>query len=295
MRILHIDTGREMRGGQWQVLQLVRGLSQRGVAGRLLARGLLLEAALAEGLDASALPNPFALSAREFDLVHAHDAKAHSWAAVLRKPLVVARRVAFPVRKGFVSAWKYRRASRFIAISKAVKGELLAAGIPEAKIDVVYDGVSIPERVIPFEDREIARLALASSDPMKGADLAAASGLELQFSSNLADDLSRTKVLVYLSRNEGLGSAALLASAYAVPVVASRVGGLVEAVEHEATGLLVENDPAAVAVAVHRLEADPAWAARLGLQGRERVRQKFSVERMVESTIESYRKALNNT
>ncbi len=294
IRSLHIDTGREMRGGQWQVLQLVRGLAKRNVAARLLARGPLLDAALAEGLDATLLPNPFALSAavKGFDLIHAHDAKSHTWSAIVRKPLVVARRVAFPIRTGFVSAWKYRQATRFIAISQAVKRELIVAGIPASKIDVVFDGVSIPERVIPFENRDIPRLALGTSDAMKGSDLAAASGLELQFSHNLADDLVRTKVLVYLSRNEGLGSAALLASAHAVPVVASSVGGLVEAVEHDVTGLLVENDPAAIAAAVHRLEADPTWAARLGQQGRERMQVMFTVDRMVDATIASYRKAL---
>ena len=294
MRILHIDTGREMRGGQWQVLYLLRGLSKRNIASRLLARGPLLEAALAEGLDASLLTNPFALSvaANGFDLTHAHDAKAHSWCAIVRKPLVVARRVAFPIGTGFVSAWKYRQATRFIAISPTVKRELTTAGIPESKIDLVFDGVSIPECVIPYENRDIPRLALRTSDPMKGSDLAVATGLELQFSHNLADDLSRTKVLVYLSRNEGLGSAALLASAHAVPVVASRIGGLVEAVAHEVTGLLVENDPAAITAAVQRLEAAPSWAAQLGQQGRERIKALFAIDRMVDATIASYRKAL---
>jgi hypothetical protein len=294
MRILHIDTGREMRGGQWQVLQLLRGLAKRGIESKLLARGPLLEAAHSEHLAAGQLPSlPGLLTAASgFDLIHAHDARAHTLALICRKPLVVSRRVAFVIRQGFASAWKYRQPRRFLAISQAVKRQLLEAGVPEEKIDVVYDGVLIPERVIPYEEREIPRLAIQTSDPMKGSDLIAASGLELQFSSNLADDLVRTKVLVYLSRNEGLGSAALLASAFAVPVVASRVGGLVEAVEHEVSGLLVENDPAAIAAAVHRLEANPEWAAQLGRQGRERVQAWFDGERSVDATIVSYRRVV---
>ena len=289
MRILHIDTGREMRGGQWQVLQLVRGLQQRGVECRLLARGPLLEAARAAGLNAQGVS--FFRMLREastFDLVHAHDARAHTLATVCGKPLIVSRRVAFPIDQGIASRWKYGRVTRFLAISHAVERELVQAGVPATKIAVVYDGVSIPVSVIPYDERPLACIAPATSDPMKGSDLVTASGIELQFSTNLADDLTRTKVLVYLSRQEGLGSAALLAAANATPVVASRIGGLVEAVEHEKTGLLVENDPAAVAAAVRRLQADPNWAAQLGLQGRERVKERFSVDHMVDNTLKAY-------
>ena len=117
MKILHLDTGREMRGGQWQAHYLMRGLRERGHEVY------------------------FNTAHGSFDVVHAHDAKAHR-DAVLRgsKPLVVSRRVAFPVGRGFFSRWKYNH-GRFIAISQFVKGCLLEAGIDESRIDVVYDGV----------------------------------------------------------------------------------------------------------------------------------------------------------
>ena len=38
MRILHLDSGREMRGGQWQALRLMEGLAAAGVDQTLLAR-----------------------------------------------------------------------------------------------------------------------------------------------------------------------------------------------------------------------------------------------------------------
>ena len=38
MRILHLDAGKEMRGGQWQVLRLIGGLASAGVESTLLAR-----------------------------------------------------------------------------------------------------------------------------------------------------------------------------------------------------------------------------------------------------------------
>jgi len=49
MRILHLDAGREMRGGQWQVLRLIEGLAGAGVGSRLLARaGAPLDSAARE-------------------------------------------------------------------------------------------------------------------------------------------------------------------------------------------------------------------------------------------------------
>ena len=138
MRILHIDTGREMRGGQWQVLYLLRGLSKRNIASRLLARGPLLEAALAEGLDASLLTNPFALSvaANGFDLTHAHDAKAHSWCAIVRKPLVVARRVAVPLGTSVGAG---------VALGDG-EGACVAAGVG-AIVDGTVLGLALAEKV----------------------------------------------------------------------------------------------------------------------------------------------------
>jgi hypothetical protein len=112
MRILHLDAGKEMRGGQWQALRLMEGLAAAGVESTLLARpgGPLFEAARNRGWRVEPLGLARAmLLARRHDLVHAHDARAHTFGAIAGSGrLVVARRVAFPVG----SPWKYRRARR---------------------------------------------------------------------------------------------------------------------------------------------------------------------------------------
>lgn len=117
MRVLHLDAGREMRGGQWQALRLIEGLAAEGVESTLLARpeGGLFSAVRRVGFRAEALGLTRALAhLRRHDLVHAHDARSHSLGLFLRhKPLVVSRRVAFPVG----SRWKYGRASRYLAVS----------------------------------------------------------------------------------------------------------------------------------------------------------------------------------
>jgi glycosyltransferase involved in cell wall biosynthesis len=94
-----------------------------------------------------------------------------------------------------------------------------------------------------------------------------------------ADIAVQTSVFIPEDRQvEGVPNAILEAMAMGLPVVATRHGGIPEAVLHERTGLLVdEHDVAGLAAALARLAADPALAARLGRAGRERVRAEFEL------------------
>jgi glycosyltransferase involved in cell wall biosynthesis len=101
-------------------------------------------------------------------------------------------------------------------------------------------------------------------------------------------------VFAMSSITEGLGSAVLEAMACRRPVVATRAGGIPEAVEDGASGLLVPpHDEPALAAAIVRLLRDPALAAALAAAGRTRVEQAFSVERMVAGTVAVYEKFLS--
>ncbi len=76
---------------------------------------------------------------------------------------------------------------------------------------------------------------------------------------------------------EGQGLTFLEAMLSRKPVIATRIGGIVDAVRHEETGLLV--DPAApqeIAAAVERLVADPGMADRLCDAGADLVRRGFT-------------------
>lgn len=132
---------------------------------------------------------------------------------------------------------------------------------------------------------------------MKGTDLvrqaAALAGVEIHYSNDLERDLCDAAFFVYITRSEGLGSAALLAMSAGVPVIASNVGGLPEVVDHEATGLLTENSPREIAAAMRRLLGDPALALRLGEQARRTVEARFRVEEMARGSAEVYRKVLS--
>lgn len=91
-------------------------------------------------------------------------------------------------------------------------------------------------------------------------------------------------VVALPSRHEGLGVAALEAMALGRPVVASRVGGLPEAVVHEHTGLLVPAaDPVALGAAIARLIRDVDLRRRLGSAGPRWIRSRFRVDQMVQA------------
>src|SRR2546423_5565511 len=76
---------------------------------------------------------------------------------------------------------------------------------------------------------------------------------------------------------EGLGVVLLEAMHYGVPVIASRVGGIVDIVAHNESGVLVPpGEPAALATAIDRLLSDRALARRYGEAGKERLRLEFS-------------------
>ena len=293
MRVLHLDSGREMRGGQWQVLRLVEGLAAEGIESTLLARrgGALLDAARRSGLPVEPIGwRRLAVASRTHDLVHAHDARSHTMAAIVGgKPLVVARRVAFPIR----SRWKYRRARLYIAVSDYVKGMLIEGGIAAEKIRVVPDGVPL----LPLSAGGQVLTPDDAGDPMKAMPLALEAakraGVAIGISRDLEEDLPAAGILVYLTRSEGLGSGVLLAMSAGVAVVASNVGGLREIIRHGENGILVENETEAVSDAIRRLASDRAMARRLGEAARRDVMERFTADRMVRQTIDVYRQVIS--
>jgi glycosyltransferase involved in cell wall biosynthesis len=104
--------------------------------------------------------------------------------------------------------------------------------------------------------------------------------------------LAAGTVAVLSSRDEGLGTTLLDAMLWGVPVVATAAGGVREIVRDGLDGLLSPpGDGEALGANLARVLADAGLHERLVASGRERVRA-FSVDRMVDGTVDAYRHAL---
>ena len=92
---------------------------------------------------------------------------------------------------------------------------------------------------------------------------------------------------------EGLGLSMLEAMAVGLPVVASKVGGVMDIVEHGYSGFLVPpGDVAALSERICQLVEDRPLATRLGTAARGLVADRFSVERMAETMETLYHDAV---
>jgi len=160
VKIAHLDTGRDWRGGQAQVMHLLPGLRARGHESVLLGPpSPLLERAAREGFEVHPwrvrgdldLPGAMAAAARlrslGADLVHAHTAGAHVAGFLAARssgvPVVVARRVAVPPG-GLSSRFKYRLGiDRYLCVSRSVIEVLARAGVPRSRLAWVPSGVEL--------------------------------------------------------------------------------------------------------------------------------------------------------
>ena len=90
--------------------------------------------------------------------------------------------------------------------------------------------------------------------------------------------LSIPSIVTENGKMEGIPIVAMEALASCRPVVATRISGIPELVQHDNTGILVEpEDPVGLASALHRLAASPELAARLAANGRRHVEREFNL------------------
>jgi len=94
---------------------------------------------------------------------------------------------------------------------------------------------------------------------------------------------------------EAFGRVIIEAQACGVPVVATRIGGIVDLVEDGVNGLLVTpEDTQALTKAILRIFKDPALAQRLAAEARRNVEDKFSLDKMAQRTVELYKEAVGS-
>src|SRR5216684_5840817 len=173
MRILYIDLEREWRGGQSQALLTLAGLRRRGhevelltardspLANRASESGIIVHQVPRIGLRGWAARAMRSLIAgKRFALLHLNEPHAltAAWLAKAHRqlPVLLSRRIGFPLQKNAVSQARYRAVERFVANSKDVAQSLIESGIIAERISIVNEGVEI----FPFptpEQRSAAR------------------------------------------------------------------------------------------------------------------------------------------
>jgi glycosyltransferase involved in cell wall biosynthesis len=89
--------------------------------------------------------------------------------------------------------------------------------------------------------------------------------------------ISRSRMLVLPSRSDSFGIVLLEAWAHELPVIGARAGGIPAVVDDGINGLLVDyGDVTGLATEMRRLLEDPPLAARLGINGRARLGERYT-------------------
>ncbi|MGH3001572.1 MAG: glycosyltransferase family 4 protein [Gaiellaceae bacterium] len=228
-------------------------------------------------------------AARDADLVHAHWIPSAVAARATGKPYVLqvwgtdvelARRAPALVRP------LLRGARTVIAASSYLADEVRDLGA--ARVEVVPWGVEIPETVgEPAEPPHVLFAGRLSEEKGILEFLEATEGLPRVIvgdgplrarvpetvgfvpPAEMGGYYERAAVVCVPSRREGVGMTAREAMAYGRPVVATRVGGLLDAVRDSVTGVLVgAADPGEMRAAIEMLLADRELRIRLGSDAR---------------------------
>ncbi len=263
-----------------------------------------------------ALLGSFALAARraarDADVVHAHWLSAGLAALATGKPYVLqlwgtdvelaqrAPRLARPVM---------RRAAIVVGASSALASAARSLGARDVR--VIPSGVDVPEVVGEPEDPPHVLFAgRLSAEKGILEFLAATEGMRRVIVGDgpLRDHVpeavgtvprhelgayyERAAVVCVPSRREGFGMVCLEAMAHGRSVVASAIGGLLDLVEDDVSGLLVPpGDVAALRAALERLLGDAELRKRLSEAARARALERFTWDAAAAATLAAYRAA----
>jgi len=170
-KILHVSGATTWRGGEQQAVYLIEELAKKTFCQMLFApvNAPIFERIQTEGIEKQAYPKKRAVSlsmairlrklCRQFkpDIIHCHDSHAHtlSYTSALignKTPIVISRRVDFPVSPSLFSKAKYNSnaIAAYICVSKAIKDVLSISIKEKKKIHLVYSGINLNR----FENKE---------------------------------------------------------------------------------------------------------------------------------------------
>jgi glycosyltransferase involved in cell wall biosynthesis len=354
MRILHVDTATEWRGGQNQIVLTAEGQAALGhevlvfanahgelrsrasnaglpVRGAAVGRGDLSFQTLGAIRDAVVAFSP--------EVIHIHESHGIAGAilaargAANRPRLIASRRVDFPLR--FLSRLKYGRMDKVLAVSLAVRDVLVSTGLSPDRVALVHEGVKdrkplsggpealrslgIPEgaplignvaQLVDHKDhatllraaaivvkaRPDCRFLICGEGALRADLVALTASLGISgavifagFRGDLDALIPCFDIFCLSSHLEGLGTSVLDAMCFSRPVVATRAGGIPDAVVDGETGRLAAiRDHEALAKALLETLDSPSARERYGASGRARFEKEFTSAAMVKATLLAY-------
>jgi glycosyltransferase involved in cell wall biosynthesis len=223
-----------------------------------------------------------------------------------------------------------RRLAAHVAVGERT-GRLIeqSAGLPDGSITTIYHGVPDVGRGPVDRPDPTTLLTVARHDPVKGVDVlldafarvapptrlvligdgAETDALRQRCSELGLDDRVEFRPLpweirasslmwafdglVVPSRLEGFPVTIVEAMLAGLPVVATDVGSVDEAVRPGETGWIVPpEDPTALAAAIEELVADPAAAAAMGARARAIAEERFTIDATIDAYLALYRRLL---
>lgn len=189
MYVLHLDLGRNMRGGQWQVFYLARYQAAEAKYTPVVAcphNSPLLTKLQEIGVETISLPgskqwNPISLlkliwaqRKKKFSIIHTHDARGAALGAYCRKlwgskvKLVHTRRVSYAVKAS--SLGKYKLADAVVGVSRDTADNLNQCGLDNNQLCVIHSGIDLSRYTpkVPNGNDRFVFAVVGALTPQKG-------------------------------------------------------------------------------------------------------------------------------